>query len=558
MKIDGIASSEHLDSSGEILVVSGHDISDLAEGKGVLNWEHENGSPDDIIGAIVYAKKIMKKADCENERQELYWGMCGTPFVYIIAELFDSEDHPGAIAAAAMIRYYHKRNMKILAGFSIEGSTLERDENVLKRSVGRRVALTLRPCNKSAVSGVLEDEAVDKDIKKFMDLRDNKNIKTVEIDSLLVDDISKSDTDPLEALRLSIKTLNKTLTAGGYDVAPSQLTGGSALQVEHREKRKVGLSKDVKEKLKRAISSWDNKRPLRDVIKAVMPEVSEEYVDHFTELASDLTLKKGMVPPVRVEPYHSWNINMDHKQRELLSGIYVDRGSESASEKTNLEYKNDAGQKSTLRFPSPDRNKTAENASAYYGLASNFFGMGDHVPVTNHFNHISISKNPNPISVQEVTEGAHTPYSSEWSKTLQQGKNDGTVHKLAVMDMILGADSDRHSGNMIGKEGKVINIDNSSALSYVKSTHYPTHFDDFQGEDGYVEDGVGKDMMHIDAIRWLSELEPKKMAEYFLKSEVDKPKVLEAVRRLKVLQAQSSGKSIYQLYDMLNKIKKEV
>jgi len=66
LKIDGISTNGALDSSGEILNIDGIDISDLVEGKGVLNWEHEKSS-EDTIGAIVYARKIKSKKDCEKK-----------------------------------------------------------------------------------------------------------------------------------------------------------------------------------------------------------------------------------------------------------------------------------------------------------------------------------------------------------------------------------------------------------------------------------------------------------------------------------------------------------
>ena len=50
LKIDGISTSEHIDSSGELLIIENHDISDLEEGRGVLNFEHSNKA-EDIVGS---------------------------------------------------------------------------------------------------------------------------------------------------------------------------------------------------------------------------------------------------------------------------------------------------------------------------------------------------------------------------------------------------------------------------------------------------------------------------------------------------------------------------
>ena len=158
MVIDGILASEAIDTSGEILDVDGCDISDLQNGTGVLNFEHKGDDPMGILGKIIYAKKIKHIDDYSNERERAYWSQIKIPFIYGQAELFDGENHPGAVAAAAIIRYYHKRREPLLARFSIEGTTLERKGNVLKRSVARKIALTLKPCNRSCYSGVLRDD----------------------------------------------------------------------------------------------------------------------------------------------------------------------------------------------------------------------------------------------------------------------------------------------------------------------------------------------------------------------------------------------------------------
>jgi hypothetical protein len=559
MILDGISASQHLDSSGEVLDIKNHDISDLVEGRGVLNFEHNNDSPDDIIGSIIFAKKIMKKDDCENDRELMYWDACGTPFVYIKAELFDNEDHPGAVAAAAMVRYYHKREQKILAGFSIEGATLEREDNYLKRSVGRRVALTLRPCNKSAISGVYSDEPVNAEIKKFMTLSDNPNVKTVEVDSLLLDDIEKTEgteSNLLNDLKKSIITLNKTLTAGGYDVAPSQLSGGSALQTEHKAKKRVGLSKELKEKLKRVAASWDGKRPIKRDIKAIMPEVSDYYLNHFAELTEELALKKGMPQPVRIDSFHSWNTKATPQQKELITGLYLDP---KTTDKVPL--KNDAGNTVLLRYPKLDTPLNpcpACLSSIYYQLASGYFGMKGHVPVTNYFTHKSLGLDGKNIQAQEKIEGAHTPGSAEWVNTVKRSRETGSSHKLAIMDMILDADADRSFFNMVGKDGIIINIDNNNVLKYNNEMEdYPSHFFDFKDSDGNIEPGIGDDLLHVDAARWLSMLDPKELVASMLAAGASKNQAVQATKRLKLIQKYASGKTIKQIHDIIHPKKLE-
>lgn len=165
MIIDGILGSEALDSSGEILDVHGADISDLVEGRGVLNYEHKGvdekeSNGQEIVGKIIYAKKIYSPQDCSNAREQMFFNMVGLPIIYGISRLYDGAGHAGAQALAAQIRDHNANNEPILVRYSVEGSTLERDpqnKQKIDKSIIRRVALTLKPCNKSAHSGLLLD-----------------------------------------------------------------------------------------------------------------------------------------------------------------------------------------------------------------------------------------------------------------------------------------------------------------------------------------------------------------------------------------------------------------
>ena len=156
-KLDMPIATSAIDSSGEILEIENVDISDFLEGRAWANWEHNNEHAEDIVGKFIYAKKILKASDCENKRQKMYWDKIKNPFIYGIVELMDDEHHPGAVAVAAMVRYFAKRKEPILVGASIEGQTLEREGSVLKRAVARKCAITLKPCNKQCWVDLIED-----------------------------------------------------------------------------------------------------------------------------------------------------------------------------------------------------------------------------------------------------------------------------------------------------------------------------------------------------------------------------------------------------------------
>lgn len=162
MIIDGIFASETPDSSGEIISVEGCDITDLKNGTSILNFEHRGAESNghsalDIIGKILTAKKIFKQEDCENDRERMYWNEVKVPFIYGQARLYDGAGHPAAMAAAAMIRDHASNGEKVLLRYSIEGSTLDRKDHLLLKTVARRVAATIKPCNRSCDSGILVD-----------------------------------------------------------------------------------------------------------------------------------------------------------------------------------------------------------------------------------------------------------------------------------------------------------------------------------------------------------------------------------------------------------------
>lgn len=304
MVLDGIAASEAIDSSGEILDIKGLDITSLKDGSGVLNYEHrgdqsEGASANDIIGHITFAKKIFGPDDCENDREMSYWNKVQLPFVYIQAELFNDEGHPGAVAAASLIRYYQSRKLPILMRYSIEGSTLDRDGNRLKRAIAKRVAATIKPCNRSCISGVLSDgsEVSEKSKDELHALLRYETESGARFVASVEGEFEPIVDDPMEKMRSAIddlrelNDLSKAFSAGGFNAAPSSLSGGSALQAENfgeTEKRK----KFIKNQVMGAMRDWRGRGNLRKFLKARMPDTSEDFIEHFAKLVEDYQLKK--------------------------------------------------------------------------------------------------------------------------------------------------------------------------------------------------------------------------------------------------------------------------
>lgn len=287
--LDGVFASEAIDSSGEILDVKGMDINDFDEGKGVANYEHKGHDDDksngeEIVGKIVFAKKIFKEGDCRNDRELMFWRKVQLPFLYGIVRLYDGAGHEGAKALAAIVRDHHANDEPIIVGFSIEGSTLDKDKatNRLTKTIARRVALTLKPCNKTAVSGLLADpnapEGFDKTPVKpdllAMVPMDRKTKKTEKTNPMF---------QRLGGSEMAYgPDVTKALTAGNYNVSPGNLTNGAALQVADRS---------VKARAKAAYRDWDKVTPFKKFLKSRLPEVSDEYIDHFSDLVDSHILR---------------------------------------------------------------------------------------------------------------------------------------------------------------------------------------------------------------------------------------------------------------------------
>lgn len=148
-----IAGSQLRDTQGEMLSVEGADISELEAGKGRLNDNHGKGFFN-AIGRITGAKKIFKKDDCENERQEYYWDKVKAPFIFVKGYLYDDEDHPNARAAAAILRNIHKADTPLQLKASVEGGVVARgisDPSLLARTKIHSVALTFTPANNNTL-----------------------------------------------------------------------------------------------------------------------------------------------------------------------------------------------------------------------------------------------------------------------------------------------------------------------------------------------------------------------------------------------------------------------
>lgn len=375
--LDGVFSSEQPDSSAEIVDLKGMDISDMQAGRATCNWEHvgekdAGHSANDHVGRVVYVKKIFTRADCENARQREYWDFVQVPYLYGKVELFNDEGHPGAVAMAAMVRHYAKRNLPILIRWSIEGSTLSQNGPLIEKCIARRVAATVKPANKSAISGVVSDEEgppktkeetkVDDPLAFLLgdktrkhehpDLRRLGGSPTIACDPELTE-----TTSAVAELTSKLAEVKKSITAGGYNAAPGSLTGGAALQREDlgNTLQDVGF----RNKAKAALRDYDpdTHGPFRAYAKHQLPEASDEFLDRFEQAVGDWKVTRAQLLAKKEEPDEV----QEPGRRVIRSGGGMSTGSKAFQAKQKKYEKKLAG---------------LQTASAQGGLP----GMGDAGP----------------------------------------------------------------------------------------------------------------------------------------------------------------------------------
>lgn len=134
IEVSGIASSEHVDNSGEIILQDGLDWSYCLK-SGALNYDHRN-EPSHILGAPKSITRTMHNGKKATALKGVLYAKKG-----MVKDLVENYN---AMKSAGGIR-------KI--GFSIEGQVLERDKknpNIITRARVLNVSLTHNPCNSEA------------------------------------------------------------------------------------------------------------------------------------------------------------------------------------------------------------------------------------------------------------------------------------------------------------------------------------------------------------------------------------------------------------------------
>jgi hypothetical protein len=157
--IDGIGSSQAIDTAGEIVDIAGLDCSSLVGGP--FNYEHKSDVPAQICGKILEYKKIFSDQDCENDRHKYYWEKCKTPFLYVMGRLFDDKKDSAREVAALFADDAEHPDEQPMIGFSVEGSKISKSGIIVDKSIARKITLTGAPANKTCIAEMVPNPDAD-------------------------------------------------------------------------------------------------------------------------------------------------------------------------------------------------------------------------------------------------------------------------------------------------------------------------------------------------------------------------------------------------------------
>jgi len=162
--------------------------------------------------------------------------------------------------------------------------------------------------------------------------------------------------------------------------------------------------------------------------------------------------------------------------------------------------------------------RTTHREAAFHKLADKVFGMGDFVPRTTVFRH---PKTNEPWSAQEYIDNSRPI--PPGNRGIENWENSGDLHKLAIMEAILGHNDRNRSNALLDSRGIPQLIDNALSFDYSHRYGTPT--------PAYVSHLLRSKMPpHVH--KWLHGLNDRKLKEILRQANAPSPIIAMASRRL--------------------------
>ena len=205
----GIASAEVWDSTAEMALISGMDITDIDEGRCLLNHEHlgpdAGGFGQEIVGKVIFGKKLITVDDCENESQKRIWNKHKVPMLYVVGRLYDGAGHPGAVALASMIRDASANSDNPILGLSVEGSTIQRSGGILEKTIIKKIACTVSPASKVCYPELLYDPNAPTGFDKVPNEKEAQDVLKDVVEKMAKSSTLKDDLKHVQTLKTLVK-----------------------------------------------------------------------------------------------------------------------------------------------------------------------------------------------------------------------------------------------------------------------------------------------------------------------------------------------------------------
>jgi hypothetical protein len=162
-----------------------------------------------------------------------------------------------------------------------------------------------------------------------------------------------------------------------------------------------------------------------------------------------------------------------------------------------------------------DKLSSSKREVLFHNMADKFFGLGKHVPLTAGFSkdadEWSVQKRVPDVTHVKIAEGTSRIEDAAHAHGLAKLSQNGDLHKLALMDHIMGH-HDRHGGNfMMDGKGDIHLNDNGTSFDYgnFDQREIPAYVDIAQDHLG------AKRQLHPEAKKWLMSLDSKKARQIF-------------------------------------------
>ncbi|MDW8280015.1 MAG: hypothetical protein RMK17_02555, partial [bacterium] len=392
----------------------------------------------------------------------------------------------------------------------------------------------IKPCNKQCYFDVLPQE----EAQLLLNKTEDTTLKMVEV---LSPYLPKAD----------FKIVQKTLTLGSSDVAPGQKVMGAAL---------AKLNDQQKSKLYVLLRRWDKKRPLKDILKAHMPELDDDFIEHFEKIANQLIVKQEK------ENYKIQKrvFTLDDQQRSLnandLTFLYWDESNLRDSLKAGLILARNSLCSVFLKrkFLNDNILSAIDREMLYYQLVRDIFKMGDYLVPVNTINLNDPYLNFPEFKDEPAKHGDWLIFQSKNALPLLCCSIDLTqffsnnlinLQKFALIDFCLGV-KERLSASLL------YNFNNTQFLIVDNDVAF---FEPSINSYVYL-DIVGELPVRTETINWMKNIDLKELSKYLILLDIPQSTILNILKRASIIQSLCNDQeliSLKELFELAQQLLKE-